>query len=237
MPEAPVLQARTIEVRTHGRYLVAAPEKAAPRGILVGCHGYAEQAGIQMDRLQAIPGVSDWLLVSVQGLHRFYRPRSQEVIASWMTREDRELALSDNSAFMSDVVDAVVGEWQVSGAPLVFAGFSQGVAMAFRAACVSSTPVAAVVALGGDVPPELDRAALARIPAVCLGRGDHDQWYSPEQFAADQARLRDAGVDLTVLSFAAAHLWTTVFSDAVGSFLHRFTNRPSESDLPCTHDS
>jgi predicted esterase len=221
MPESPALQERTIEVRTHGRYLVAAPENAVPRGILVGCHGYAEQASIQMDRLLAIRGVSDWLLVSVQGLHRFYRPRSQEVIASWMTREDRELALSDNGAFMSAVVDTVVREWQVD-APLVFAGFSQGVAMAFRAACVTSTPVAAVVALGGDVPPELTSEALARIPAVLLGHGDRDQWYSREQFAADEGRLRDAGVDVTVFGFAAAHLWTTVFSDAVSSFLNRF---------------
>jgi predicted esterase len=215
-----MLEARTIEVRTHGRYLVAAPERR-PRGILIGCHGYAEQASIQMDRQQAIAGLSDWLLVSVQGLHRFYRPRSQEVIASWMTREDRELAVADNSAFVSAVVDAVVREWRVTG-PLVFAGFSQGVAMAFRAACVTTRPVAAVIALGGDVPPELSRTALARIPAVLLGRGEHDQWYSPEQFAADAMRLREAGVDLTVFGFAAAHLWTTVFSDAVSSFLTRF---------------
>jgi predicted esterase len=221
MPEPAALQERTIEVRTHGRYLVAAPENTRPRGIVIGCHGYAEQAHIQMDRLQKIAGLSGWLLVSVQGLHRFYRPRSQEVIASWMTREDRELALSDNSAFVSAVVDACSREWQVSG-PLVFAGFSQGVAMAFRAACVTALPVAAVIALGGDVPPELNRDALARIPAVLLGRGDHDQWYSPEQFAADQRRLRDAGVNVTVFGFAAAHLWTTVFSDAAGSFLNRF---------------
>jgi predicted esterase len=138
-----------------------------------------------------------------------------------MTREDRELAVSDNSLFLSAVVDAVVREWRVA-APLVFAGFSQGVAMAFRAACLTTLPVAGVVALGGDVPPELDRGRLARIPAVLLGRGDHDQWYSPEQFAADAVRLRAAGVDLTIVGFAAAHLWTPVFSDAVGSFLSRF---------------
>jgi predicted esterase len=221
MPKAAAIYERTIEVRTHGRYLVAAPEKGRSRGIVIGCHGYAEQATLQMERLQRIAGLADWLLVSVQGLHRFYRPRSQEVVASWMTREDRELALSDNSAFVSAVVAAVIREWQVSG-PLVFTGFSQGAAMAFRAASVSARPVAAVIALGGDIPPELDRDALARIPAVLLGRGDHDQWYSSEQFAADQGRLRAAGVDLTVFAFAAAHLWTPLFSDAVGSFLNRF---------------
>ncbi len=230
MPEA-----RTIEVTTHGRYLVAAPENVRPRGILVGCHGYAEQASIQMDRQQAIAGLSDWLHVSVQGLHRFYRPRSQEVIASWMTREDRELALIDNTQFLAAVVAAVIREWQVE-APLVLAGFSQGVAMAFRAACAVSTPVAAVVALGGDVPPELDRPALARIPAVLLGRGDYDQWYSPEQFAADEMRLRAAGIDLTVFEFPAAHLWTPVFSGAVSSFLSRFHPGVLNRTLPCTHD-
>jgi len=38
---------------------------------------------------------------------------------------------------------------------VVFAGFSQGVAMAFRAAVNAGRRVAGVISVGGDIPPEI----------------------------------------------------------------------------------
>ena len=140
-----------------------------------------------MERLQTIPDAGDWRLVAIQGLNRFYRGRSTDVVASWMTREDRELAIADNVSYVSAVIDAASREWRTEGR-LVFAGFSQGVAMAYRAACASPRSVSGVISLGGDVPPELDRAALARIPAALVGRGSRDEWYTEEKLAADLAQ-------------------------------------------------
>jgi len=208
--------ARAIPASTHGRYLVR-PAPARPRGLLVGLHGYAENADIQFGRLAGIPGAEAWTLVSIQGLHRFYR--RDAIAASWMTREDRELAIADNVAYVGTVLAAVRSEWPDPGA-LVLVGFSQGVAMAFRAACAGAG-ADAVVALGGDVPPELAPEALRRIRNVFLARGDADPWYSDRQFAADQVRLRDAGADLTSYTFEGDHAWTPAFSEAVGHFLHR----------------
>src|SRR5687767_15350660 len=92
---------------THGRVLVR--DAGDPEGILVGFHGYLENAAIMMARLEAIPGLERWTLVSVQGLHRFYKGRSEEVVASWMTRQDRESAISDNIAYVDNVVEATRG--------------------------------------------------------------------------------------------------------------------------------
>lgn len=215
---APIV--RVAEALTHGRYLVQPPEGGPPRGLLVGFHGYGEAAPIMLERLLAVPGSGEWLLASVQGLHRFYRGPAQEVAASWMTREDRELAIRDNVAYVTGVVRTLLTEWPACTL-LGFAGFSQGTAMAFRAACAMGRPVDAVLALGGDVPPELASASLAHITHAFHGRGDRDPWYTAEQFAADQVRLREAGVDLTMYCFDADHAWTSVFSEAAGHFLHR----------------
>src|SRR6476660_4752130 len=132
----------------HGRYLVDAPEGGAAAPLLVGFHGQAEDAGMQMERLAAIPGASRWIRVSVQGLNRFYRGRgdAQVVVAGWMTRQDRELAIEDNRAYVAGVLDAVAREFPVRGAP-AFAGFSQGVAMAYRAAALPGRRAAGVIAL------------------------------------------------------------------------------------------
>ena len=75
--------AHSIATTTHGRYLAEPPKPGTPRGLLVGFHGYAEAAEAQLERLRSVPGAGDWLLVSIQGLHRFYNRRSQEVVASW----------------------------------------------------------------------------------------------------------------------------------------------------------
>src|SRR5438128_4923501 len=166
---------RTIAAATHGRYLVEPPRGEAS-GLLIGFHGYAEAAETQLARMQRIAGVERWAVVAIQGLHRFYQRRTNEVVASWMTRQDRDLAIADNLGYVSSVVDAVSGEWPGSG-PLVFAGFSQGVAMTFRAATESPRTVEAVVSVGGDVPPELDAAALGRIARVLICRGARDEWY------------------------------------------------------------
>jgi predicted esterase len=210
---------RTIAATTHGRYLVVPPTQSeSPAGLLVGFHGYAEPAAAALERLQTIPDAGHWRLMAIQGLNRFYRGRSTDVVASWMTREDRELAIADNVSYVAAVIEAASREWVIDGR-LVFAGFSQGVAMAYRAAAAAARTLSGVIALGGDVPPDLDRAALARIPATLIGRGSRDDWYTDQKFGADVARLRDAGVAVTVVTLDAGHEWTEAFSRAAADFL------------------
>jgi predicted esterase len=209
---------RNIATTTHGRYLVEPPPDGAAAPMLVGFHGYAEAAEAQIERLRAIPGSDRWLLVSIQGLHRFYQRRTNDVIASWMTRQDRELAIADNLAFVAGVVDDVASNWHVSGT-LVFAGFSQGVAMAFRAAANTPRRVAGIVAVGGDIPPEIVPAALGRVSAVLVCRGSTDNWYTSEKFAADAQRLRDAAVDVRAVEFDGGHEWSAPVADAAATFL------------------
>jgi predicted esterase len=210
---------RTIPAAIHGRYLVDAPPTPDRgfAGIVIGCHGYAEGAEAQLARLQEVPGLDGWVRVSVQALHRFYRGRSEEVVASWMTRQDRELMIADNVAYVSSVV-AEVSAGSGADTQLVFAGFSQGVATAFRAACASVVPCA-VVAIGGDIPPEIDSRSLAWLRRVLIGRGTRDDWYTAEQHSSDLARLREAGIPVEPVTLDAGHEWTGAFSVAVARFL------------------
>lgn len=211
---------RSVPVTIHGRYLIEVPSTPGPWPVLVGLHGYAESADTGLERLRSIPGLDAWLRVSIQGLHRFYRGRNSDVVSSWMTRQDRELAIADNLAYVVAVLDAVSREWKTDGR-VALTGFSQGVAMAFRAAAAVKQPVTAVVALGGDVPPELDAAALSKIPAVLIGRGTRDTFYTTEMLDADVQRLGAAGAHVDAAALDAGHEWTDAFSRAAGTFLSR----------------
>ncbi len=186
--------------------------------MLVGFHGYAEDAEAQLERLRAVPGSSRWLCVSIQGLHRFYQRRTSKVVASWMTRQDRESAIADNIAYVMKCMNAVAAEWP-SLPQIVFAGFSQGVAMAFRVAVNANRRVVGIVAVGGDIPPELTPEALKNVPAALIMRGASDDWYKKEKFADDERRLRECSVNVRALEFNAGHEWSSGVMEAAAQFL------------------
>jgi predicted esterase len=212
------LTERTIQTSTHGRYLVVPPSSPGPSPVLVGFHGYAELAEAQLGRMQQIDGATKWLLVSIQGLNRFYQRRTNEVVAGWMTRQHRELAIQDNIRYVASVIDEVRREWQTT--PLVvYSGFSQGVAMAFRAAALVPGAAKAVIAVGGDVPPELDSAALARAGRVLLCHGRSDPWYTAEIFDRDRQRLREVDVDVQAVDVDGGHEWSADVLQAASAFL------------------
>jgi predicted esterase len=213
----------TIATQVHGRFLVR-PHPSSSSAI-VGFHGYGESADDQLPRLVAIPGSDDWILVSIQGLHRFYERRTQRVVASWMTRQDREHAIGDNIAYVSRVLTEVLD----GRAPdtVVFAGFSQGVAMAFRAAVSAAVaPRRHVIAAGGDVPPELSATELGSLSSVLICRGAEDQWYGADTFAADVQRLRGANVARQAQVVAGGHEWSREMIEAAGRFLREQVRLP-----------
>lgn len=210
---------RAIPATVHGHYWVRpARDASGPAPLLVGFHGYGETGEGFLESLEGIPGVSAWHLASVQALHPFYT-RKGEVVAGWMTRFDREHAIADNTAYARAVVAALRDELDTAPA-LVFAGFSQGVAMAYRAA--AAMPCSGVVSLAGDVPPEVNPADL---PPVLAGRGRDDEWYDEGKLAEDLRRLEAAGVPAEACVFDGGHEWTAELYGAAGRFLERLTTR------------
>jgi predicted esterase len=168
--------------------------------------------------MRRIAGAERWLLVSIQALHRFYQRRTNQVVASWMTRQDRELAIADNLAYVAAVMSDVARAYPAAPR-LVLSGFSQGVAMTFRGAAAASRPIDGVIAAGGDVPPELEAAALRRVNRALICRGAGDEWYTQAIFDRDVERLRAAGVKVTPLGFAGGHEWSDEVVRAASAFL------------------
>jgi len=162
----------SIVTPVHGRYLLRVPETPAHGPIrnaplAVGFHGYGESADTHLARLEAIAELAQWTLLSIQGLHAFYG-RNREVVASWMTSQLREEAIDDNLRYVRSVVTEAIHQ---NGEPqaLVYIGYSQGVAMAWRAAVLGARRVDGLAVFGGDVPPELGVRPLTQCPPVLSG--------------------------------------------------------------------
>ena len=204
----------TVRTDIHGRYLVGIP--ADSRATLVGFHGYKENAAIHMEVMRRIAGDRPIGLISMQGLHRFYAGGGT-VVASWMTKEDREHAIADNITYVAKVLTMVADEFGMTR-PMIYAGFSQGVAMAFRAAVLVQRPCDGVIALASDVPPDVAPLA-GSLPRVLHGRGDKDELYSSAQAEKDLRLLHAAGVHVIEQVFAGGHEWTPAFIEKSAAFV------------------
>jgi len=128
------------------------------------------------------------------------------IVASWMTSLDRELAIDDNRAYVRSVAAQFPRARQ-----LVFLGFSQGAAMAYRAA--SAIRCDGVVILGGDLPPDVDAS---KLPPVLIGRGVRDDWYTAAKLESDRARLPAA----EVIELDSGHESSDAFRAKAGEFLN-----------------
>lgn len=223
VPDVTSAVRRSVPTTVHGHYLVEAPETDGPHPLIVGFHGYAETAEVHLDQLRRIPGASFCVLVSIQALHVFYT-RSRDVVASWMTRQDREEAVADNVRYVAAAVARVKEEFSADDR-LAYVGFSQGAAMAYRAAAWSGHACRALLAVGGDMPPEVAADAAIRWPSVVLTRGEGDEFFTPEKMERDLDCLRRRGADARAVVFAGGHEWAAPVFAAAGDLIERAFHR------------
>ena len=232
MTTQPEPTVHTIGANVLGRYLVSSSTMNNPAPLLVGFHGYGENAERHLQNLRGIPGVEQWRIAAVQALHPFYQTRTGDVVGSWMTTLDREQAIHDNVTYVRNVVTAL-RPFDRSDTPLVYAGFSQGVAMAYRAALNTGHRCDGIIALAGDVPPELRDEPADRWPPVLLGCGRADAWYTKEKLQADLAFLDSGPITHKTVIFDGGHEWHPKFSQAAGLFLELVRTGQGRRLTPC----
>lgn len=206
-----------VPARVHGRVLVR--EAAVPGSrsrVLLAFHGYAERAETIVTELAGVPGIDAWTIASIQGLHAFYN-RSQDVVASWMTKEDRELAIAANVTYVDDAMVALQRNRRAD--VIVCVGFSQGASMAWRAGVLCRRRADGVVSLGGDIPPELADAPADDFPIGLVAGGSRDEWYTAAKMDADLALLSGKGAPHGAFRYEGGHEWTDAFRIELGRFL------------------
>ena len=93
--------------------------------------------------------------------------------------------------------------------------------MAYRAALRAGQPCRGVIALAGDVPPELQTAPDLAWPRILIGRGRLDEWYTQAKMDADVAFLESTGAPAAPRVFDGGHEWTDDFRTEAGRFLAR----------------
>jgi predicted esterase len=91
--------------------------------------------------------------------------------------------------------------------------------MAFRGAVRGRRRASGIIAVGGDIPPELLADPAATFPPVLLARGERDDWYTAAKLEGDINALRARDVPLDTLVYPGAHEWTPDVGAAASTFI------------------
>ena len=180
-------------------------DPASAQAIWIVLHGYGQLARYFLNKFEGI--APDVAFVAPEGLSRFYLDEGhQRVGATWMTREDREMEITDQREYLDSLVEELRKTNQT--VPVKVLGFSQGVATACRWSLGGRTRVSRLVLWAGSIPPEPSATELGKGWAdirVDVVLGTSDPYQGDKELQAMTARLDMAGVQHEVHRFTGGH--------------------------------
>ncbi len=145
---------RKITIPKTARYFLSENPSPSFTEVIFVCHGYAQLANEFISEFDSIASPTR-LVVAPEGLHRFYqRGGYDKVVASWMTKEDREDDIRDYITWLDMAAADVLMQCRPDIKVTVL-GFSQGAATVSRWAAVGMTNVDHLILWCGFFPPDL----------------------------------------------------------------------------------
>ncbi|KAB1065930.1 alpha/beta hydrolase [Salibacter halophilus] len=146
------------------------------------------------------------VVILPEGMHRFYlQGTSGRVVASWMTKDDREVDIADNKRLLNSVLtDAGVNK----NHNIVAIGFSQGVPTLCRWLVETPFHVEKLICWASDIPEDVLNEEGISILNNCnteLVVGDEDEFISEERLEKFTSKLKSKGVDFNLVKYNGTH--------------------------------
>jgi len=197
-----------VEVPRTGRYFSLNSVQQTTKNIWIVFHGYGQLAEYFIKHFEDLEADENFV-IAVEGLSRFYVDGlTGRVGASWMTKEDREEEIKDQSSYINAVlVDAGVGTKDDSYRFVVL-GFSQGTATAVRWFVNNRIRPSQLVLWAGSFPHDVDtlkkRDIFQGLP-VHFVYGNEDQFLRDVNIEEKTSGLKKMGMKLKVWPFEGKH--------------------------------
>jgi len=185
--------------------------------IVIALHGYGQLARYFIQKFRNLdPKIA---VIAPEGFHRFYlNGSSGRVGASWMTKEDRELDISENMTYLNSVHETFLS--QIGQKKTVLLGFSQGAATAARWYFMRSKQIDHLVMWASVFPPDLELPNSSTVwNTDFFVIGDEDPYFYTE--TREEVIQHYAKIGFEIIRYKGDHtLNDTVFQ----SILNRITN-------------
>lgn len=190
-------------------YDVYVPEGLAkPAPLLIAVHGYGAHKRYMMSEARAVAG-EKYVIASIEAPHPHYRPTAEgyRIGYGWLSDQKPEQHIRLHHKFVLDVIEALDSEGLIDRGRVLIYGFSQACALNFRFAFTYPEILRGVIGVCGGIPGDIDTNENYRpFSAETLYLyGDDDEFYTQEQFAGYDAKLRSLLPNYTSKQYTAKH--------------------------------
>lgn len=195
---------KNIIVPKTARYFVLGESGPAITNVWFVCHGYGQLASYFIRNFESLEN-KNTLIVAPEGLHRFYWEKfSGRVVASWMTKEDREEDITDYVNYLDMVYQEVMQSLGNENVRVTILGFSQGVATVSRWMEAKQVPVQQLIFWAGTLPPELNLISLKKFKSYFVV-GDADEFIRKDQVEETEKRLSTHQIPYEIIRYQGKH--------------------------------
>lgn len=195
-------------------------EKNAP--LLIAVHGYGAHKRYMMREARLV-APEGWAVASIQAPHQHFRKTDDgfRVGYGWLTDHKPEEYVRLHHDFILRIIDKLGRDETIDPARVFLYGFSQACALNFRFAFTHSDAIAGFIGVCGGIPGDLDtNPSYKPFDARTLYLyGDDDEFYTQEQFAGFDVKLRKLLPHFTSKQYNAKHEITEEMREEIGKFL------------------
>jgi predicted esterase len=197
-----------INIEKTGRYFTIGSFSEQVENVWFVCHGYGRLGNYFLKNFESIVS-EDTLIVSCEGLHRFYTEGfAGRIGASWMTKEDRLNDIKDYVNYLDKVYEEVNTKINLKSCTVNVLGFSQGGATVCRWMALGKAKANNLILWASVFPPDLDfnnqKQILKNITSYLLC-GDEDEFASKEQIDGHLQLLRENNIPFEFIPFKGKH--------------------------------
>ncbi len=202
------MKKHAIQVPRTAHYATLGEPGPQVRYCWIACHGYGQLASRFIQKFSVLEA-RDTFIIAPEGLSRFYWSGfSGNVVASWMTREDRLDEIADFCGYLSMLYEKHIPQLAPDVQIILF-GFSQGVATQLRWITRVQPAFHHLICWAGTIPEDLDYRPLNDY----FGRrklhylyGLEDQFIKPEWIAVQKELMAAQQLHFDITTFQGKHV-------------------------------
>jgi predicted esterase len=199
---------KNITIKKTARYFILGDINDTIEQVWIVCHGYAQLANYFIKNFEVLND-GKTLIVAPEGLNRFYwKGFSDRVVASWMTKEDRECDIHDYVNFLNCVYDDVISSLKNKNVRVNVLGFSQGTATVCRWLANNKVKVDNLILWAGAFPEDMnfeaDKVVFDAMKIVAV-IGNQDEFLTEEAIAMQLLFLNKHKISIELIRFQGKH--------------------------------
>jgi predicted esterase len=218
----PLAEKSFIEVPRTGRYFRLNSVQPLTKNVWIVFHGYGQLAEYFIKHFEELDE-NENCIIAVEGLSRFYVDGlTGRVGASWMTKDDREQEVIDQSNYINRVLEDAGVDPNSENYNLIVLGFSQGTATAIRWMVNNNIRPAHLVMWAGSFPHDVDASEKPEIfdgLSLHYAYGDEDQFLKDVDMNEKLHEMKKTRMDVRSWIFHGQHVMDKpTLAKIVGSF-------------------